>query len=99
MKSSTRVVAIGVTVLMLTLTAIAQRHDPPAPTDATVDFGVFVSAAIPGTGCATSGFGGPTDPCSYKLHHLTPEEVTIAKGGQVTFQVHGGGHGFALYEV
>ena len=30
---------------------------------------------------------------------LTPEEVTIDKGGQVTFQVHGGGHGFAIYEV
>ena len=37
--------------------------------------------------------------CSYKLHHLTPEEVTIRKGGQVTFQIHGGGHGFAIYEV
>ncbi len=33
------------------------------------------------------------------MHHLTPEEVTISKGGQVTFQIHGGGHGFALYEV
>ena len=43
--------------------------------------------------------GGPNDPCSYKLHQLTPEEVTIFKDGQVTFQVHGGGHGFAIYEV
>jgi len=25
--------------------------------------------------------------------------VTIRKGGQVTFQVHGGGHAMALYEV
>jgi plastocyanin len=96
---STRVLATTVSVLMLTLTAWAQHHDEPAPSDAAVDFGVFVSAPIPGTGCATTGFGGPNDPCSYKLHHLTPEEVTIAKGGQVTFQVHGGGHGFALYEV
>ena len=43
--------------------------------------------------------GGPNDPCSYKLHLLTPEEVTIHNGGQVTFQVHGGGHGLAIYEV
>src|SRR5262249_2277528 len=43
--------------------------------------------------------GGPNDPCSYKNHQLTPEEVTIFKGGQVTFQVHGGGHGMAIYEV
>jgi hypothetical protein len=43
--------------------------------------------------------GGPNDPCSYKLHLLSPEEVTISKGGQVTFQVHGGGHGMAIYEV
>ena len=47
----------------------------------------------------TRGIGGPADPCAYLLHHLTPEEVTIQKGGQVTFQIHGGGHGFALYEV
>ena len=43
--------------------------------------------------------GGPNDPCSYKLHLLTPEEVTIFKNGQVTFQVHGGGHAMAIYEV
>lgn len=43
--------------------------------------------------------GGPNDPCSYKNHVLAPEEVTIFKGGQVTFQVHGGGHGIAIYEV
>jgi len=95
---STRVLAVVLfaTVLMLPPVGHAQQG---AVTDAAVDFGVFVSAPIPGTGCATTGFGGPNDPCSYKLHHLTPEEVTIAKGGQVTFQVHGGGHGFALYEV
>src|SRR5262249_24483443 len=43
--------------------------------------------------------GGPNDPCAYKNHHLTPEEVTILKGGQVTLQVHGGGHAPAIYEV
>ena len=46
-----------------------------------------------------TGIGGPADPCAYLLHHLTPEEVTVSKGGQVTFQIHGGGHGLAIYEV
>jgi hypothetical protein len=30
---------------------------------------------------------------------LTPNDVTIATGGVVTFQVHGGGHAIAIYEV
>ena len=32
-------------------------------------------------------------------HVLVPEEVTILKGGTVTFQVNGGGHGLAIYPV
>jgi plastocyanin len=62
--------------------------------------GVLPTAPIGPPPCLQSGaIGGPNDPCSYKLHHLTPEEVTIQKGGQVTFQIHGGGHGFAIYPV
>jgi hypothetical protein len=54
----------------------------------------------PVTRAATAAdIGGPNDPCSYKLHLLSPEEVTIFKDGQVTFQVHGGGHAMAIYEV
>lgn len=78
------------------------RH-APAPADAAVDFGVLPTTPTTPIGpppCLQSGgIGGPTDPCSYQLHHLTPEEVTVAKGGQVTFQIHGGGHGLAIYEV
>jgi len=43
--------------------------------------------------------GWLADPCSYLLHHLTPEETTILKDGEVTFQIHGGGHAMAIYEV
>jgi hypothetical protein len=79
------------------------RHGPPAASDAAVDFGVAPTTATTPIGpppCLQAGaIGGPADPCSYKLHHLTPEEVTIGKGGQVTFQIHGGGHGLAIYEV
>ena len=32
-------------------------------------------------------------------HVLVPDEVTIHKGGTVTFQVNGGGHGVAIYPV
>lgn len=32
-------------------------------------------------------------------HVLTPNDVTILKGGTVTFQVNGGGHGVAIYKV
>jgi hypothetical protein len=78
----------------------SQGPPPQVPVDATVDFGVLPLAPIGPPPCLqTGGIGGPADPCAYLLHHLTPEEVTIRKGGQVTFQIHGGGHGFALYEV
>jgi len=59
------------------------------------------SAAFP-TGTrlvAIADIGGPNDPCSYKNHHMTPEETTILKDGEVRFEAHGGGHGFAIYEV
>ncbi len=100
MRSTTLLVAA--TLIALPLAPYAQHgdHDSPAPANATVDFGVLPLAPIGPPPCLQTGaIGGPADPCSYKLHHLTPEEVTVAEGGQVTFQIHGGGHGFALYKV
>lgn len=77
-----------------------QNHKHGVAADAAVDFGVLPLAPIGPPPCLQSGaIGGPADPCSYKLHHLVPEEVTIAKGGQVTFQIHGGGHGLQIYQV
>jgi hypothetical protein len=94
---------VAVALLAAPVAAFAQdnSHKPPA-TSATVDFGVLPVGPIGGpmTKCLQAGgIGGPADPCSYRLHHLTPEEVTIKQGGEVTFQIHGGGHGFAIYEV
>ena len=75
-------------------------HQHPALPDAAVDFGVLPTGPLGPLPCLQAGgIGGPADPCAYKLHHLTPEEVTVVKGGQVTFQIHGGGHAFAIYEV
>jgi hypothetical protein len=77
-----------------------RRKHPPVPMTAAVDFGVLPTEPLGPPPCLQSGaIGGPADPCAYKIHHLTPEEVTIREGGEVTFQIHGGGHGFALYEV
>jgi hypothetical protein len=84
--------------------ALAQRgnltNQQPATQDAAVDFGVLPTAPLGPAPCLQTGaIGGPADPCQYMLHHLTPEEVFIKKEGEVTFQIHGGGHGFAIYEV
>jgi hypothetical protein len=93
---------VAVALLAAPAAGFAQdSHKHPA-SSAMVDFGVLPVGPIggPTSGCLQSGaIGGPADPCSYKLHHLTPEETTIKQGGEVTFQIHGGGHGFAIYEV
>jgi hypothetical protein len=76
------------------------HHASHAPATAAVDFGVLPTAPLGPLPCLQSGaIGGPADPCAYKIHLLTPDEVTIGKGGEVTFQIHGGGHAFAIYEV
>ncbi|HET9217295.1 MAG TPA: hypothetical protein VFR18_09970 [Terriglobia bacterium] len=86
------------------LIAWAQKGDLTHGQDGTatafVDFGVLPTAPIGPPPCLQTGaIGGPADPCSYLIHHLTPEEVTVAKDGEVTFQIHGGGHAMAIYEV
>ena len=104
MRSQILVVVIS-TVLVTAPAAIhAQKgdltHQHAATQDAAVDFGVLPTAPLGPLPCLQSGaIGGPADPCSYLLHHLTPEETTILKGGEVTFQIHGGGHAMAIYEV
>jgi len=86
------------------LVSLAQNgdltHQQPATPDATVDFGVFAAGPLGPPPCLQAGgIGGPVDSCSYKPHHLTAEGVTIEKGGQVTFQIHNGGHALSIFEV
>ena len=102
MRSSHLLVAIA--CMTIPVVSFAQKgdltHDQPAVPNAAVDFGVLPLAPLGPLPCLQSGgIGGPADPCAYKLHHLTPEEVTVLKDGQVTFQIHGGGHAMAIYEV
>jgi plastocyanin len=47
---------------------------------------------------AVVNFGAP-QPQVPPVNQLIPDEVTIVKGGTVTFRVNGGGHGIAIYPV
>jgi hypothetical protein len=96
------VAAMSMAITSVSFAQHGKGHDqrPPAVESAAVDFGVLPLTPIGPPPCLQTGaIGGPADPCSYQLHHLSPEEVTVTKGGQVTFQVHGGGHGIMIYEV
>jgi hypothetical protein len=84
------------------------KHRPPAAAQAHVDFGVLPVGPLGPPPCVQENpippatgpiIGGASDPCSYKLHILTPEETTILKGGEVTFQMHGVVHSIAIYRV
>ena len=93
---------VGVaTVAMVSLVSLSAKDgDKVRVQSAHVDFGVLPTVALGPLPCLQSGaIGGPADPCSYKLHHLTPEETNIAKGGEVEFEFHGGGHAIAIYKV
>ena len=101
-----RAFVVSTVVVMTSVVGWAQKgdltHGQPATPAATVGFGVFPPATgFPGPGCSTTAgvIGSPGDPCAYMGHLLDPEEVTILKGGEVTFHVHGGGHAIAIYEV
>jgi hypothetical protein len=107
-KSVLKLMLILAAVVAIPLVSFTQNgkgngdvtHDQAAAPNASVDFGVLPTAPIGPAPCLQTGtIGGPGDPCAYQLHHLTPEEVTILKEGEVTFQIHGGGHAMAIYEV
>ena len=59
--------------------------DGPAVQDAIVNFGHVQPQ--------------PVFPNVYLAHILDPDEVTIFRGGTVTFTMHGMGHGIAIYPV
>lgn len=79
--------------------------DHKAPATAHVDFGILPTAPLGPAPCFQGGPapapqpGGAGDPCAFKIHVLTPEESFVSKGGEVTFQFHGGGHAMAIYRV
>lgn len=92
-------VSLSALLIMLAIPVLsfAQHAHPPA--SATVEFGVLPQAPLGGAPCSQTAPGSPADPCAYRIHALFPDQVTVAKGGEVSFNIHGGGHGFAIYEV
>ena len=95
-------------IIALPVPSFAQHMH--APESKSVDFGILTPGPLGPPPCAQLPPvppvvppppvpGGPGDPCAYKIHVLIPDEVSVAKGGEVSFQIHGGGHGFAIYEV
>ena len=74
----------------------------------TVSFTVLVGAAArqdltdkPAVQDAIVEFGFPThpQPAAPHNHVLLPNDVTVVKGGTVTFKMNGPGHGLAIYPV
>ena len=68
-----------------------ERGQQKALHDATVQF-AMAQPQPPGAGV-------PGSPDNVSTHFLLPDDVTIVKGGTVTFVVNGGGHGLAIHEV
>jgi plastocyanin len=103
---------VAATIVLAPIASFAQHdlneHRPPAATQAHVDFGVLPVGPLGPPPCVQANpvppatgptIGGQLDPCAYKIHILTPEETTIRKGGEVTFEMHGAAHSIAIYRV
>lgn len=109
MIKQSKLKALLVTAVMVVPSASIAQHgsddNPQAPAAATVHFGILPTGALGPPPCfqvlplPAIAPGGPGDPCAYKIHVLTPEETSIQQGGEVTFQIHGGGHAMAIYRV
>src|SRR5690348_16636704 len=74
---------LGVAVFAVTTTLPMAAAAEEPTSDVTVQFGSPV-------------FPQPPQPTN---HILFPDEVTIIKGGTVTFEVNGANHGIAIYPV
>jgi hypothetical protein len=102
------VVVLVAAVMMLPGSVWAQHHDlthgQPAATEVFVEFGIVPLDPLGPFPCRqTAPFGlavgANADPCVHKAHVLDQPEVTVVKGGQVTFTFRNGGHSIAIYEV
>jgi hypothetical protein len=71
----------------LALSVVSWTGAAQIPSDVVVHFGLN-QFPQPAPGAPAAAF-----------HVLVPDDVTIRKGGTVTFQVNGGGHGIAIYPV
>ena len=90
MRGRTSIVVAAMAALAFTAVGRADDKDK-AVQDATVQF------AMPQPQPPQAGVPGSPDNAS--THFLLPDDVSIRKGGTVTFVVNGGGHGIAIHEV
>jgi len=91
MNSRSRIVvgaALALTVAFTTIGKADDKDDKKALQDAVVHFG----QPQPQT-------PAPAPVGAAVTHFLLPDDVTIRKGGTVTFVVNGGGHGIAIHPV
>jgi len=84
-------VALLLAGLVAPTTGKADDKDKAAVHDATVQFAMHQPQP--------PGAGVPGSPDNVSTHFLFPSDVTVTKGGTVTFVVNGGGHGIAIHEV
>jgi plastocyanin len=99
MKSQrTSMIVVVVVLAALAFPAVGRADDKgkekdkvAAVQDATVQFAMPQPQPPPA--------GVPGTPDNSSTHFLLPDDVTIRKGGTVTFVVNGGGHGIAIHEV
>jgi plastocyanin len=87
----TSLTVIAVTAALALPVVGRADHKDKAAQDVTVHF------AMPQPQPPQAGVPGSPDNAS--THFLMPDDVTIRKGGTVTFVVNGGGHGIAIHEV
>jgi plastocyanin len=87
MRKRTAAATVIMSALAISLTLGAQAQ-PDQTTNAAVQDAIV-------------NFGHPVhpQPPAPDNHVLDPNDVTILKGGTVTFTMHGGGHGVAIYPV
>src|SRR5688572_18314710 len=91
MKGAAMLAAVVVSGMLLALPLVANTSQHPIQHDLT-DQAAVVEAVVE--------FGHPTILTGMPVSHVVlPEEVTVSKGGRVTFRMNGPGHGIAIYPV
>ena len=96
MRGTSTIVVAAVAALAFTAVGKADDKGKDKDKDKAVQ-NATVHFAMPQPQFPASGTPGTPD--NSASHFLLPDDVTIKKGGTVTFVVNGGGHGIAIHEV
>ena len=90
-------ILMGAAVLALAFTTTGRADDKDKDKDK--DKAVAVQDATVNFGQPQNQTPDPAPVAAAVTHFLMPNDVTIHKGGTVTFVVNGGGHGIAIHPV